>query len=52
MSGRIASRGRIEYQYMSLGWTALIFVEIKLDYGNNNVRMDAIAQVIAECDGK
>jgi hypothetical protein len=49
MSGRIATKGRIEYQFQAFGSVSLVFVEVKYDIKE---RSKAIAQVIAECDGK
>lgn len=47
MSGRIATKGRIEYQFQAFGSVSLVFVEVKYDIKE---RSKAIAQVIAECD--
>jgi hypothetical protein len=51
MKGRITTRGRIEYHFQAFNNMALVFVEAKLKIGTYSERMDAIAQVIAECDG-
>ncbi|KAN0132310.1 hypothetical protein V8E53_009874 [Lactarius tabidus] len=50
MKGRITTRGRIEYHFQAFNNMALVFVEAKLKIGTYSERMDAIAQVIAECD--
>ncbi|KAG2347899.1 hypothetical protein BDR05DRAFT_944885 [Suillus weaverae] len=49
--GRIASQGRIEYYFNIFGAVATVFIEIKKRIGDTGItRLDAIAQVIAECD--
>ena len=50
--GRITTKGRIEYQFKIYGAQTVVFVEVKLNIGSVEERLDAIAQVIAECDGQ
>jgi len=45
-------QGRIEYFFKTFGAVAILFIEMKLKVGNDAERLRAIAQVIAECDGK
>ncbi|KAN0136971.1 hypothetical protein V8E53_005206, partial [Lactarius tabidus] len=47
MTGHIASKGWIEYQFKTFGSLTVVFVEVKL---NVKECKDAIAQVIAECN--
>jgi hypothetical protein len=47
----MATRGRIEYHYVVLGGLSLLIIEVKYTIGNAQERFNAIAQVIAECDG-
>jgi hypothetical protein len=44
-------QGRIEYFFKTFGAIATLFVEMKLKFGNDKERLEAIAQVIAESDG-
>jgi len=52
IEGRIGKTGRIEYFFKTFGVVAILCVELKLKIGNDDERLAAIAQVIAECDGK
>jgi hypothetical protein len=53
MKGHIATQGKIEYYYFKAsGAVALLFIEMKLQVGDSGERLNAIAQVIAECDGQ
>ena len=52
ITGQIGTRGRIEYFFKAFGAIAILCIEMKLKVGNEEERLDAIAQVIAECDGK
>src|SRR5882757_8412406 len=45
------TQGRIEYFFKIFGAIATLFIEMKLDVGNDKERLEAIAQVIAESDG-
>ena len=49
--GRIATKGRIEYQFQTYGGVTILFIEVKLGIGGLAERLDCVAQVIAECDG-
>ena len=44
--------GCIKYFFQALGTVVILFIEMKLKVGNDAERLKAIAQVIAECDGK
>jgi len=50
LEGRIASKGRMEYQFKAFGGITVLFVEVKLNIGSLSERLDCIAQVIAEAD--
>jgi hypothetical protein len=53
--GRIGTKGRVEYYFTIFGVITILFIEMKLKIGAAKVtkeRLDIIAQVIAECDGK
>lgn len=51
MDGRITTRSKIEYHFKVFGTLVVVFVEAKLKIGSDEDRLNAIAQVIAECDG-
>ena len=51
IEGKIASKGRMEYQFKMFGGITVLFVEVKLNIGSLGERLDCIAQVIAEADG-
>jgi hypothetical protein len=48
----IGTRGRIEYFFKTFGAIGILCVEMKPKIGHDDERLDVIAQVIAECDGK
>jgi hypothetical protein len=50
MNGRITTRGKIEYHFKTFGALTIVFVEVRLKIGSIEERINAIAQVIAECD--
>jgi hypothetical protein len=50
IEGRITKKGRVEYYFKAFGSIAVLFIEIKLTIGTAKERLDAIAQIIAECD--
>ncbi|KAF8808065.1 hypothetical protein BYT27DRAFT_7097515 [Phlegmacium glaucopus] len=50
LHGRITNRGRIEYYFKSFGAIVFLVIEIKLKIGSGQERLDAVAQVIAECN--
>ncbi|KAI9772380.1 MAG: hypothetical protein M1839_002459 [Geoglossum umbratile] len=50
LEGKIASKGRIEYQFKTFGGVTVLFIEVKLSIGSLRERLDCIAQVIAEAD--
>jgi hypothetical protein len=49
--GRMTKRGRIEYHFLVFGGLSVLVIEVKFILGTPDERLDAIAQVIAECDG-
>jgi hypothetical protein len=51
LEGRIANKGRIEYQFTTYGGITVLFIEVELKIGSLTERLDCFAQVIAECDG-
>lgn len=51
MQGRMATRGRVEYQFKVCGALTILFIEVKLQIGSGEERLNAIGQVIAEADG-
>jgi hypothetical protein len=51
MEGQIGTKVRIEYFFKTFGVTAILCIEMNLKIGNDAERLDAIAQVIAKCDG-
>jgi hypothetical protein len=51
LESRIATRGRIEYQFQTYGGVTILFIEVKLEIGGLTERLNCVAQVIAECDG-
>lgn len=51
MPGRIATKGRIEYQFRVFGGLTVVYVEVKLEVGTGGEHLDAVAQLIAEADG-
>jgi hypothetical protein len=52
IEGLMTTKGRVEYYFRSIGSIAVLFVEFKLKIGSAKERLDAIGQVIAECDGQ
>jgi hypothetical protein len=50
--GRMTTKGRIEYHFKVFGALTILFIEVKLEIGSADELHDAIAQVIAESDGK
>ena len=50
MSGCIA-RDRVDYQFRTCGILTVVFVQVDLHIGGDGDRLNAIAQVIKECDG-
>jgi hypothetical protein len=51
IQGRISTRGRIKYHFLVFGELSLLVIEVKFRLGTGDERLNAIAQVIAECDG-
>jgi hypothetical protein len=49
--GRMTTKGRIEYHFLVFGGLAVLVIEVKYVLGVAEERLNAIAQVIAECDG-
>ena len=52
LHGRISTKGRIEFQFVTFSGVTLVFVEVKLGTGSREEYLNAIAQIIAESDGK
>ncbi|KAF8310918.1 uncharacterized protein EI90DRAFT_2870327, partial [Cantharellus anzutake] len=50
LEGRATMKGRIEYYLRAFGSVSVLIIQLKLKIGNDKERLDAIAQVIAECD--
>ncbi|KAK2463738.1 hypothetical protein APHAL10511_004231 [Amanita phalloides] len=50
IKGRITTKGKIEYCLKAFGSVSILVMEVKLRCGGTEERLDAIAQVIAECD--
>ena len=51
LEGRLTTKGRIEYQFMTYGGVTVLFIEVELEIGGSTERLNCVAQVIAECDG-
>jgi len=49
--GRMTIRGRVEYHFLVFGRLSIVVIEVEYTLGNAEERLNAIAQVIAECDG-
>lgn len=52
MPGRLATAGRIEYQYKAFGDLTVLCIEVKVGMDTSDQYLDAVAQLIAEADGK
>lgn len=48
----ITTKGRVEHYFKMTGPIAVLFIEVMLKIGSYDERLDAIAQVIAECDSQ
>jgi len=48
--GRMTTSGRVEYHFLVFGGLSLLVIEVKYVLGSDEERLDAIAQVVAECD--
>jgi hypothetical protein len=42
----------VEYYFKAIGSFAVLFIEVKLKTGSGKELLDAVAQVIAECNGQ
>jgi len=51
IQSHITTRGRIEYYFKAFGAVVILCIQIKPEIGDKDGRLNAIAQVIAECDG-
>jgi len=51
LEGKITTKGRIKYQFLTYGGVTIVFIEVKLEIGGSTERLNCVAQVIAECDG-
>src|SRR5271155_6031467 len=47
LEGKIATKGRIEYQFKTYGGVTVVFIEVKRDVGSRTERLNYYAQVIA-----
>ena len=47
----MTTKGHIEYHFLVFGGLVILIIEVKYVLGNPEERLNAIAQVIAECDG-
>jgi hypothetical protein len=52
LEGRITTKSGVEYYFRAIRSIAVLFIEFKLHIGSATERLNAIAQVIAECDGQ
>jgi len=52
LDGRVTTKDKIESYFKAFGSIAVLLIEVKLRIGCAKERIDAIAQVIAECDGQ
>jgi hypothetical protein len=52
LEGKMVIKCRIEYQFKIYGGVTVVFIEVKLDIGNQAERLNCYAQVIAECEGE
>ena len=52
IDGRIGTQGCVKYCFKTFGAVAVLCIEMKLKVGNDDERLEVIARVIAECDGK
>ena len=52
IEGRIATKDRVQYHFTAIRSTVLVLIEVKFKIGNAKERLDAVAQIIAECDGQ
>ncbi|KAF8321431.1 uncharacterized protein EI90DRAFT_3001446 [Cantharellus anzutake] len=51
LAGHIGTQGLIKHVFKTFGAVVVLFIEMKLLVGNDPKRLEAIAQVITECDG-
>jgi hypothetical protein len=49
VKGRFATKGRMEYLFKAIGSYVVLSIEMKL---KDRRHLDAVAQVMAECNGK
>lgn len=52
MKGHSTTQGQIEHHFLAFGVIGIVFIEAKLAIVTPIQRLNAIAQVIAECDGQ
>ena len=50
LTGGVANRGEIEFQYVSLGSIIVLFIEVKKEYLSAKALLTQIAQVMVEVD--
>jgi len=51
LQGRMVTRRRVEYHFLVFGRLSILVIEVKYILRNAEEGLNAIAQVIAECDG-
>jgi hypothetical protein len=52
IEGCVTTKERMEYHFQAIGSISVLFIEVKLRIGSGKERLDAVDQVIAECDGQ
>jgi len=52
LEGRVTTKGRVEYCFRAFRSVVFLLVKFKFKLVGPKDRLDAIAQVIAECDGQ
>ena len=52
IEGRLTTKGRVEYYLKATRSISVLVMETKLNIGSGDELLDAVAQVIAECDGQ
>ena len=48
IEGRVTTKGRVEYYFKAFGSVSILFLEVKLEIGDFEERLNAVGQVIAE----
>ena len=50
MSHRMTTKGRVKHHFLVFWGLAFLVIEVKYEHGTCQERLDATAQVVAECD--